>query len=162
MHSTASTSNLTETTTSANLHGDSFAKVLNGRKQPIRGLWVRNGLYYAQLKIEDLQSGLKKTRRVSLIDKDGQPVRSVKEAEEELRRLQVQRSDNLLPMLRQNPKLSDYVEIYLGFIGSGVGAKQASTIAKESGALKNWKKEYGELRLGSSSGITLTPSSKSG
>jgi len=31
----------------------SFAKVLDGRKQPIRGLWKRNGRFYAQLKVEN-------------------------------------------------------------------------------------------------------------
>jgi hypothetical protein len=28
-------------------HGGRFTKVLDGRKQPIRGLWARNGRYYA-------------------------------------------------------------------------------------------------------------------
>ena len=37
-----------------------FAKVLDGRKQPIRGLWVRNGRYYARLTVEDPITGLKK------------------------------------------------------------------------------------------------------
>ena len=49
-------------------HGDNFAKVLDGRKQPIRALWVRNGRYYAQLKIENSVAGLKKTLRVPLND----------------------------------------------------------------------------------------------
>ena len=30
-----------------------FAKVVDGRKQPIRGLWVRNERYYAQMTVED-------------------------------------------------------------------------------------------------------------
>ena len=38
-------------------HVATFAKVLDGRKQPIRGLWVRNGRYYAQLTIEDSKTG---------------------------------------------------------------------------------------------------------
>ena len=49
-------------------HAPSFAKVLDGRKQPIRGLWVRNGRYYAQLRFEDGTSGEKKPRRVPLLD----------------------------------------------------------------------------------------------
>ena len=68
-----------------------FAKVLDGRKQPIRGLWVRNGRYYAQLKIENPITGFKKTRRVPLNDKDGNPVQTVAQAVEELKRLQTQR-----------------------------------------------------------------------
>src|SRR4051794_8040613 len=31
----------------------SFAKVADGRKQPIRGLWVRSGRYYAQFRVEN-------------------------------------------------------------------------------------------------------------
>jgi hypothetical protein len=34
-------------------HGGSFAKVLDGRKQPIRGLWIYNGYFYARLSVED-------------------------------------------------------------------------------------------------------------
>ncbi len=30
-----------------------YLKVFDERKHPIRGLWVRNGRYYAQLTIED-------------------------------------------------------------------------------------------------------------
>ena len=57
-----------------------FAKVLDGRKQPIRGLWVRNGCYYAQLKFEDGTTGEKKVRRVALVDKDQNPVSTVSQA----------------------------------------------------------------------------------
>jgi len=42
-------------------HGPKFAKVLDGRKQPIRELWVRNGRFYARLNIENPISGIKKT-----------------------------------------------------------------------------------------------------
>ena len=51
-------------------HVATFAKVLDGRKQPIRGLWVRNGRYYAQLTIEDSKTGNKSVRRVPLLDKE--------------------------------------------------------------------------------------------
>ena len=36
------------------------------RKRPIRGLWVRNGRYYAQLTLEDEHTGQKQVRRVPL------------------------------------------------------------------------------------------------
>ena len=78
-------------------HGGTFAKVLNGRKQPIRGLWVRNGRFYAQLTFEDGNSGEKKTRRVALVDKAQKPVSTVAQAIEEMNRLKVKRSDNDLP-----------------------------------------------------------------
>jgi hypothetical protein len=58
-------------------HAAEFTKVLNGRKQPIRGLWVRNGRFYAQLTFEDGNTGEKKTRRVALVEKAGSPVQRV-------------------------------------------------------------------------------------
>jgi hypothetical protein len=64
-----------KTSTSQNVgrqtHEAMFSKVLDGRKQPVRGLWERNGRYYAQLTVENPISGEKKVRRVPLADKDG-------------------------------------------------------------------------------------------
>ena len=46
---------------SAKLMGATFAKVLDGRKQPIRGLWIRGTRYYARLNVENPLTGIKKT-----------------------------------------------------------------------------------------------------
>jgi len=128
-------------------HEANFAKVLDGRKQPIRGLWVRNGRYYAQLKIENPITGLKKTRRVPLNDKDGKPVPTVAQAVAELKRLQTQRSDNQLPVMGRTPKFSDYVVRYLAFISSGQGTKKRGTIQKEKAILARWTDYLGQLRI---------------
>jgi hypothetical protein len=58
------------------VHAGSFAKVFDARKHAIRRLWVRNGRFYAQLKVENPITGIKKTRRVPLMDKDGEPVQT--------------------------------------------------------------------------------------
>jgi integrase len=129
-------------------HSPTFAKVLNGSKRPIRGLWIRNGRYYAQLRVEDLQTGIKKTRRIPLLDKDGQAGQSLAEAQVELRELLSKRHNNKLPMLRENPKLDDYAEDYLKWIGTGQGAKRPATVKKEKGALKLWRKKFGQMRIG--------------
>jgi integrase len=129
-------------------HGPTFAKALNGRKQPIRGLWIRNGRYYAQLKLEDLKTGSKKTRRIPLLDKEGRPVESLKQAQDELGELLSKRRNNALPMLGQNPKLVDYVKTYLESIDSGQGAKRKATVSKEKATLKLWNAQFGELRIG--------------
>jgi hypothetical protein len=55
-------------------HAATFAKVVDGRKQPFRGLWVRNGRHYAQLSVENPIDGTKKIRRVPLVDKDSNPI----------------------------------------------------------------------------------------
>ena len=46
------TSNSTTRSVRRPRHEPQFIKVLDGRKQPMRGLWVRNGRFYAQLKVD--------------------------------------------------------------------------------------------------------------
>ena len=128
-------------------HGDNFAKVFDGRKQPIRGLWVRNGRFYAQLKIENPITGLKKTRRVPLSDKDGNRVQTAAQAVAELKRLQTQRADNQLPILERTPKFNDYVARYIAFVSSGQGTKKPGTIQKEKAILARWADYLGQLRI---------------
>lgn len=129
------------------VHDGTFSKVLDGRKQPIRALWERNGRFYAQVKIEDAQTGLKKTRRVPLRDPDGEPVQSVAQAVAALERLRTQRADDALPQLGQTPTFASYADSYLDYVKSGAGTKKAGTIAKEESTLELWKSHLGNLRL---------------
>ena len=128
-------------------HGATFAKVLDGRKQPIRGLWIRGTRYYARLNVENPLTGIKKNQRVPLVTKDGIPVQTVAQAMAELNRLQTQRSDNTLPTLARTPKFNEYSARYLDFIGSGQGTKKLGTVAKEKAILKRWSDYIGGLRL---------------
>jgi integrase len=132
-------------------HAPTFAKVVDGRKSPIRGLWVRNGRYYARLTVEDGKTGNRQVRRVPLLDKDQQAVQTVAQAVEALNRLKVNRSDCNLPVLHRCPKFSDYVKTYLDFIragqDSGQALKKAATITREEGALKQWAEDLGGTRL---------------
>src|ERR1700678_2151996 len=96
---TARTSTATSTTSTnqdvgRQTHGAMFSKVLDGRKQPVRGLWERNGRFYAQLTIENPITGVKKVRRVPLVDKDGVAVATSAQAVAELKRLQTKRADD--------------------------------------------------------------------
>jgi integrase len=144
---TAGSSTAVQSRSSTNQHDAKFAKVFDGRKQPIRGLWVRNGRFYAQLKIENPITGVKRTKRVSLVDKDGVPAATVPQAVVELKRLQTQRSDNNLRVVDRTPKFSDYAKRYLDFIGSGQGAKKRGTVEKETAILGRWTETLGELRI---------------
>jgi integrase len=125
-------------------HVASFAKVLDGRKQPIRGLWIRNSRYYAQLKIENAITGIKKTKRVPLVDKDGKAVETVAAAFAELKRLQTQRADDTLPVLERTKKFATYAKEYLDYIGS---AKKPGTVEKEKAILARWTDAIGQLRV---------------
>jgi integrase len=124
-------------------HAAQFTKVLDGRKQPIRGLWVRNGRFYAQLKVENPVTGIKKVRRVPLVDKDGHPVETVAQ----LSRLQTQRADDTLPTLERTPRFADYAKHYMDYIASGQGAKKPGTVEKERTILGRWTHTIGQLRL---------------
>src|SRR5262245_22013760 len=120
-------------------HAPSFAKVFDGNKQPIRGLWIRNGRYYAQLTIEDAATGIKQVRRVSLTNKDVEAVQTVAEAKAVMERLRTQRADDALPVLRRTPKFTEYLDHYLGHIAN---AKKERTVAKEKSTLNAWKEFF--------------------
>ena len=128
-------------------HSPTFAKVLDGRKNPIRGLWVRNQRFYAQLAFEDPNTGEKQVRRVPLVDRDGNAVVTAAQAKTELDRLKTKRADNNLPSLQRTPKFCDYADTYLRFINSGQGTKKSSTIRKETYGLAHWKAHLGQIRL---------------
>src|SRR5688572_18024710 len=83
----------------AHSHAPTFAKVLDGRKQPVRGLWQRGARFYAQLSVEDFSTGEKRVRRVPLVNGEGNPVETVAQAIAELNRLRTQRGDDTLPKL---------------------------------------------------------------
>jgi len=55
-------------------YATTFAKVVDGRKQPIRGLWIRSERFYAQLTILNPVNREMRVRRAPLVDKDGSPV----------------------------------------------------------------------------------------
>jgi integrase len=140
-------------------HALKFTKAVDGRKQEIRGLWIRNGRYYARLNVEDAMTGVKRTRWVSLVDKDSNPVQTTAQAVEQLNRLRTQRVDNALPVLGRQPKFSDYAADYIKSLTADQTqvnpetqkladrGKKASTVGKEDAILKRWSNEIGHLRL---------------
>ena len=131
-------------------HAAEFKQVLDGRKQPIRGLCVRNGRYYARLSFE-ADNGGKAVRRVPLLDKDKNPVATRAEAVKAFESLKTKREDNDLPVLTRTPKFADYVKTYLAFIKSGQedgqGMKKPATIEKEEYTLAAWVKHMGGAHL---------------
>jgi hypothetical protein len=48
-----------------------YSKVFDQRKRRVRGLWERNGAYYAQITVADEATGKKTVRRTRLEDGDG-------------------------------------------------------------------------------------------
>jgi len=119
----------------------SYQKVMDGRKQPIRGLWRRNGKFLARLKVED-DNGFKENKWVPL-----EKATTIPQAVEELNKLKTERKANALPVLGQTPKFSEYVQKYLGYFGSAKDAKRASTVDRERWSLNGWIEHLGDTRL---------------
>lgn len=126
---------------SAKSRGATYQKVCDGRKQPIRGLWVRNGQFYARLTVEDA------TGRKSTIRKRLEGAQTVPQAQKALAALLEQRDKNSLPVLKRTPKLADYAKTYFAHYELVKDAKRPATIAKERGALALWTAHMGETRL---------------
>ncbi len=126
-------------------HAGSFAKVLDGRKQPIRGLWIRNGRYYARLSVEN-SNGEKQIKWVPLMNPEGNAVDTRAQAEAELARLRTQRTDDTLPALGRTPTFAAYADAYLVHVKAG-HEKKASTIEKDESIIGLWKDHLGCIRL---------------
>ena len=123
----------------------SYQKVLDGRKQPIRGLWVRNGRFLARITAEDA-SGTKTVKWVPL-GSDRERVETVAQAKDALRRLLTKRDEGKLPVLKQTPKLADYVAEYFRHYEAVKDAKRPATLVKERGVLALWVEHMGGTRL---------------
>jgi integrase len=142
--STATSTSSTEQNVGRQTHRATFSKVLDGRKQPVRGLWQRNERFYAQLTIENPITGVKKVCRVPLVDKDGAAVSTSAQAVAELKRLQTKRADDDVGVVGRTPKFVDYATRYLEFIGT---SKKPGTVDKERSTLGLWTEHLGQLRV---------------
>ena len=115
-----------------------YTRVVDSRKRPIRGLWKRNGSFYAQLTIEDPNTGKKQVKRIRLED-----AKTVAKAQEAMADLKKQRRDQKLPVLKQAPKFDDYADEYFRFYETAKEAKRASTIKTEKINIKKWRTHLG-------------------
>lgn len=130
-------------------HGKhSYQRVIDGRKQPIRGLYTRNGTFIARLAVEQ-ENGSKALKWIPLIRPDGRPPENLGEARAAFDKLRTQSRENELPVLKAVPTLSKYVAVYLAHRETltGSDAKRPATVAKDATALKRWVESIGGLRL---------------
>ncbi len=115
-----------------------YQKVFDSRKRRMRGLWQRNGKYYANLSVAD-DLGRKTSKWVALA------AVTLTQAIEDYRRLQVEKEENRLRPIGLKPTLADFLDTHLKDLGAS--GKRHSSIAKESGYLRRWAKSIGHLRL---------------
>ena len=114
-----------------------YERVLDGRKQPIRGLWRRGEKFYARLTVQD-KSGNKLEKRIPLTARNGS------DARDEMLRLQLGRSAQPSEPLRCAAKLKDYVATY---IADAAASKRPRTIALEQLHFQHWVAALGEVQL---------------
>jgi integrase len=119
-----------------------YLKVTDDRKRPIRGLWVRNDRYYAQITVEEPHSGKKQVRRVPL-----EGATTPAQARQQLEELQVNRRRGHLLEMKRTPTFSEYADKYIEYYQQAKDAKKASTLETESYTINQWKKHLGHLRL---------------
>jgi len=122
--------------------GAVYLKVLDGRKQPIRGLWLLGGRYYSRLVVLDAETGAKSVKRIPL-----EGVTTVAKATAAQLRLLTQRETNELPITKQTPKFADFADKYIASLLATPDSKRPGTIDKETVSLKMWKSHFGDLRL---------------
>jgi integrase len=129
-------------------HEAHFTKVLDGRKQPIRGLWKRNDRFYAQLTVFDALTGKSRVQRIPLMDKQGEPAATIAQAVAVMEALRTKRRDTGLDaQMRRAPKFGVYADQYLDAISAGSGAKKHRVVIGEKAMLKQWRKHLGDIRL---------------
>jgi integrase len=119
-----------------------YSKVMDKRKRTIRGLWERNGRYYAQLAVEDQITGIKRVKRVSMegVTTDAQAVAKLQE-------LLTQRRKGVLPVLKRTPLFADYAKQYFAYYEQVKDAKRKSTLYTENIIINHWIKHLGHVRL---------------
>jgi integrase len=124
-----------------------YGKVFDQRKRRIRGLWERNGAFYAQLTVTDEETGKKTVRRIRLEDGDCNPVGTISEAVKVMNKLKVRREENELNLApKRTAHFADYSQQYLEYCVS-LENKTKNTIHRERTSVNALAKILGELRL---------------
>ena len=111
-----------------------YTAVLDGRKQPIPHLKIRNGKYLARLTVAD-ESGRKKECYFPLT------ATTTAEAKEALRKLLVERDENRLRHARRSPTFSEYLKTYMGNLATS--GKKADTLITERTHYNRWNEAIG-------------------
>ena len=119
------------------VHPARFAAAKDTRKRKIRGLWIRNGRFYAQMRV-DMGNGTTKAVRVSLKS----TTLDAAKAEMEAKRTEKQTGDLHLPGHR--PKFSELVEQYKS--SASFLSKKEGTRQNETQALNRWIEHIGGIR----------------
>src|SRR5262245_47618876 len=117
-----------------------YQKVLDSRKQPIRGLWKRNDRFLARITVESPEG--KKLVCWKLLEE----AKTVAEAQAAFRKLLTEREQGKPIAIKRAPKFKDTVQRYQEHHAKLGHAKRGATLAKEKASLDLWIKHMGEIR----------------
>jgi integrase len=148
MKSDATASNVANSIVTNRQHSSAqYGKVFDQRKRRIRGLWERNGAFYAQLTVTNEETGKKAVRRIRLEDGDCNPVATIAEAVKVMNKLKVRREEHELSLApKRTAHFADYSQQYLEYCVS-LENKTKNTIHRERTSVNALAKNLGELRL---------------
>lgn len=124
--------------TNGEIHAPSFQAVLDSRKRKVPGLWIRNGRYYAQLRV-DLGNGRTAPRRIALA------AENLDQAKAALEKTRTEKRAGTLPTTGHRPKFDDFAAEY--FASATFAQKKKSTQGIERQALHRWISHLGGIRL---------------
>jgi integrase len=119
-----------------------FKLCKDARGREIRGLWQRNGRFYAQVR----PPGKNACRRVPLMNEHNHPVSTVAQAVTARAALLAGFQKGIVPGPRITPLFLDYVIHYTSYIDE-TEAKSVLTVIKEKSSLKGWAEFLGATRL---------------
>lgn len=115
-----------------------YEKVIDGRKQPVRGLWRREGTFYARFSATD-QADRKRDVFRALPD-----CHTVPAAKEALRKLQDEAAVRAIPVAGRCPTFAEFGTRYLTEVSP---TKRPATQKKEQTHIRWWTERVGALTL---------------
>jgi integrase len=119
-------------------HKFRFTPVRDSRKRKVRGLWIRNGRYYLQMRVE----GEKSARKIPLQSQN------LEAAIKEIREKQSAKDKGELPAAGLKPKFADYCRGYLDFFETVMNSgKRPRTLERERTSLIRWMAALGHVRV---------------
>jgi integrase len=119
-------------------HKFRFTPVRDSRKRKVRGLWIRNGRYYLQMRVE----GEKSARKIPL------QAQNLEAAIKEIREKQSAKDKGELPAAGLKPKFADYCKSYLEFFETVQNSgKRPRTVERERTSLVRWIAALGHVRV---------------
>ena len=124
--------------TNGEIHAPSFQAVFDSRKRKVPGLWIRNGRYYAQLRI-DLGNGRTAPRRIALA------AENLDQAKAALEKKRTERAAGTMPTPGHRPKFADFAAEYLD--SATLAQKKTGTQENERQAIGRWIAHLGGIRL---------------